>query len=173
MKFTGASIRMAVALTACLPGALAAARPARTLAVRANATVSGAAVAAASSSAAALVEPSGVAVSGSGLGSGIDLGSSSSLGYGSSAEEQLLEEIEELMLGLGINSFPFEELVGLGVSDEQELLLQLEEMEQLEQLGELDVSCAALFIEEELAANEFDLSLSVIKRTISASLSSC
>ncbi|KAI4859232.1 hypothetical protein F4820DRAFT_440467 [Hypoxylon rubiginosum] len=83
-------------------------------------------------------------------------------------EESLLQNLEGLMLGLGICNFDFGSLSGIGINDQIQLLLQLQQFAQLEQLGLVNSFSIEQLIQQELLLNNFNLN--IFKRTISATV---
>ncbi|KAI1779624.1 hypothetical protein F4818DRAFT_436927 [Hypoxylon cercidicola] len=83
-------------------------------------------------------------------------------------EGSLLQNIEALMLGLGICNFNFGILGGIGINDQIQLLLQLQQLQQLAQLGLVNSASIEQLIQQELLLNNFNLN--IFKRTISATV---
>ncbi|KAI6090162.1 hypothetical protein F4821DRAFT_229791 [Hypoxylon rubiginosum] len=83
-------------------------------------------------------------------------------------EESLLQNLELLMLGLGICNFDFNSLGGIGINDQIQLLLQLQQLQQLQQLGLVNSVSIEQLIQQELLLNNFNLN--IFKRTISAAV---
>ncbi|RYP11587.1 hypothetical protein DL765_007687 [Monosporascus sp. GIB2] len=71
---------------------------------------------------------------------------------------------EGLMFGLGVCSFNVDSLVGLGLDDQIQLVLQLQQLAQLEALGLVNAFAVDQLVQKEIFLSNFNLS--IIKRTI-------
>jgi hypothetical protein len=76
----------------------------------------------------------------------------------------VLNNIEQLMLGMGVCNFDINSLSGLGLSQEIQLLLQLQQLQQLQALGIVNAATLQGFLQQELFVNNF--SLGIIKRKV-------
>ncbi|KAI1767316.1 hypothetical protein GGR53DRAFT_140148 [Hypoxylon sp. FL1150] len=83
-------------------------------------------------------------------------------------EESLLQNLEVLMLGLGICNFNIDSLAGVGINDQVQLLLLLQQLAQLQQLDLVNSVSIEQLIQQELLLNNFNLN--ILKRTISAAV---
>ncbi|KAI0176098.1 hypothetical protein GGR52DRAFT_539455 [Hypoxylon sp. FL1284] len=80
----------------------------------------------------------------------------------------LQQNIQVLVLGMGICNLDLRGLSGLGVNDQVQLLLQLQQLQQLQQLGLVSSASVEQLLQQELVLNNFQLN--ILKRTISASV---
>lgn len=70
----------------------------------------------------------------------------------------LSQHVEDLMFLLGVCNFDINSLVGLGVNDQIQLILQLQQLQQLQALGLIDSFGIAQLVQQELFLNNFNLS---------------
>ena len=80
----------------------------------------------------------------------------------------LNQHVQGLMFGLGVCNFDIASLVGLGVNDQIQLILQLQQLAQLQALGLVDSVSVAQIVQKELLLNNFRLSraLSILRMDI-------
>ncbi|KAI0104750.1 hypothetical protein GGR51DRAFT_218196 [Nemania sp. FL0031] len=78
------------------------------------------------------------------------------------------QNILDLMLALGICNFNLNSLQGLGLGNEIQLLLQLQQLQQLQALGIINPFAVDQLIQQEILSQTFNLG--IIKRSIDASV---
>ncbi|KAI2469894.1 hypothetical protein F4781DRAFT_203916 [Annulohypoxylon bovei var. microspora] len=83
-------------------------------------------------------------------------------------EGSLLQNIGNLILGLGICNFNIGSIGNIGLNDQIQLLLQLQQLQQLEQLGLINSGSIQQLLQQELLLGQFNLN--IFKRTISATV---
>lgn len=70
----------------------------------------------------------------------------------------LNQHVQDLMFLLGVCNFDINSLIGLGVNDQIQLILQLQQLQQLQALGLVDAFGVAQLVQQELFLNNFSLS---------------
>ncbi|XDG07085.1 hypothetical protein ABKA04_006700 [Annulohypoxylon sp. FPYF3050] len=83
-------------------------------------------------------------------------------------EGSLESNIGNLMLGLGICNFDIGSIGGIGINNQIQLLLQLQQLQQLQQLGLVNSFSIQQLLQQELLLGQFNLN--IFKRTISATI---
>ncbi|KAJ8133506.1 hypothetical protein O1611_g115 [Lasiodiplodia mahajangana] len=78
------------------------------------------------------------------------------------------QNILDLMLAMGICNFNLNSLQGLGLGNEIQLLLQLQQLQQLQALGIINSFAVDQLIQQEILSQTFNLG--IIKRSIDASV---
>ncbi|KAI0972589.1 hypothetical protein F4678DRAFT_478458 [Xylaria arbuscula] len=78
------------------------------------------------------------------------------------------QNILDLLLSMGVSNFNLNSLGGLGIGDEIQLFLQLQQLQQLQSLGIINSATIDQLLQQEILSQNFNLS--VIKRNIDASL---
>ncbi|KAI2602832.1 hypothetical protein GGR54DRAFT_464670 [Hypoxylon sp. NC1633] len=99
----------------------------------------------------------------------VDAGNIDGINIGNNdLEGGLLQNIEGLLLGLGVCNFDLGQFASIGVNSQIQLLLQLQQLVQLQQLGIVNSFSIEQLLQQELLLNNF--SLNILKRTINASV---
>ncbi|KAJ8123830.1 hypothetical protein ONZ43_g313 [Nemania bipapillata] len=81
------------------------------------------------------------------------------------------QNILDLMLAMGICNFNLNSLQGLGLGNEIQLLLQLQQLQQLQALGIINPFAVDQLIQQEILSQTFNLAgAGIIKRSIDASV---
>ncbi|KAI1298964.1 hypothetical protein F5Y03DRAFT_397913 [Xylaria venustula] len=78
------------------------------------------------------------------------------------------QNILDLLLSMGVSNFDLNSLGGLGVGDEIQLFIQLQQLQQLQALGIISSATVDQLIQQEILSQNFNLS--VIKRSIDVSV---
>lgn len=157
MKIYGLTVLSTLALSACLPSAAA---ENKEVAANASALVGGGVIANNSANAGDANQNDGQNNDGS-----LDQNLNGELGSGfedinidpNDIQGSLGQNILDLMLALGICNFNLNSLQGLGLGNEIQLLLQLQQLQQLQALGIVNSFSVDQLIQQEILSQTFNL----------------